>query len=162
MLGTTQEYLIKNADYKSSFNGSLVQWQVYSGKENRLYTKMANAESALWNDGSINPDEVISSQINKGVIEIVGYKCDELILTCKTGVQKYYYNSAIGIDPKLYEKHKFGNWYDVLSRTFSLPLKITMDNAQFYLEGIAANITKETIDPQNLALPPGTTTSKMQ
>ncbi len=69
----------------------------------------------MWNDGAVNPDSVLKTELNKEVVDILGYKCDELILTCKSGVQKYYFNSKLQIDPKLFENHKFGNWYQYLS-----------------------------------------------
>src|SRR5438045_2517587 len=65
MMGTTQEYLIKGGNYKSSTNGTFFQWQLYINKDNKLYNKMANSPTILWNDGSVNADEVIKTEINK-------------------------------------------------------------------------------------------------
>jgi hypothetical protein len=110
MLGTTQTYFIKGGDYKSETNGTFVLWQLYVNKDNKLYNKMANSETLLWNDGAINSDTVLKAEFNKGVTEIVGYKCDELILTCKSGIQKYYFNSKLSVDPTVFLNHKFGNW----------------------------------------------------
>src|SRR5262249_10946839 len=107
MMGSTQEYFIKNGDYKSLANGSFFQWQLYVNKDNKLYSKMANSEALFWNDGATNPDEVLKAEINKGVIEILGYRCDELILTCKSGTQKYYFSSKLSADAKLFINHKF-------------------------------------------------------
>ncbi|MEI6524242.1 MAG: hypothetical protein WCO37_12185 [Bacteroidota bacterium] len=59
MMGSTQEYLIKGGDYKSIANGTLVQWQIYINKDNKLYNKMSNSETALWNDASIQGDEIL-------------------------------------------------------------------------------------------------------
>lgn len=72
MMGTTQEYIIKGGDYKSSSNGTLVQWQLYINKDNKLYNKMSNSETIFWNDGITNPDSIISVEINKDVTEILG------------------------------------------------------------------------------------------
>ena len=93
MMGTTWEYYIKEGNFKTTTDGTFFQWQLYINKDNKLYNKMSNSAAVLWNDGSVNPDEVIKSELNKGVITILGYQCDELILTCKSGVQKYYFNS---------------------------------------------------------------------
>src|SRR5574343_516905 len=57
MMGSTQEYFIKNGDYKSVGNGSVFQWQIYVNKENKLYSKLANSETLIWNDGAVNSDE---------------------------------------------------------------------------------------------------------
>ena len=94
MMGTKQEYYIRGGDYKSVMNGTLTLWQLYRSKENKLYTKLANSETIYWNDAGANDDSVISVKINKNALEILGYSCDELILVCKSGIQKYYYNST--------------------------------------------------------------------
>jgi len=47
MMGSTQEYLIKGGDYKSIANGTLVQWQLFINKDNKLYNKMSNSETAF-------------------------------------------------------------------------------------------------------------------
>ena len=153
MMGTTQEYLIKGGNYKSSTNGTFFQWQLYINSANKLYSKMANSPTIFWNDGSTNPDEVIKAEINKGVTEILGYQCDELILTCKSGLQKYYFSSKLGVDPKLFEKHKFGNWNEIMSRTHGLPLKMVIDNPQFALESIAKEILPTELDDKIFELP---------
>jgi hypothetical protein len=160
MMGATQEYLIKGGDYKSTTNGSFLQWQLYINKDNKIYSKMASSPAALWNDCAENPDEVIKAEINKGVVEILGYKCDELVLTCKTGIQKYYFSSKLPLDGKLYEKHKFGNWAAFLAKANAVPLKIVVDNAQFSIESVAIEVKPMTIDPKLLELPAGMQTQK--
>lgn len=112
MMGSTQEYIIKGGDYKSISNGTFVQWQLYINKDNKLYNKTSNSEIAFWNDASIQGDEVLKIEVNKNVMEVLGYPCDEVILSCKSGVQKYYFNSKLSVDTKLFANHKFGNWFD--------------------------------------------------
>gem|GEM_PF-260143 len=153
MMGTTQEYYIKGGNYKSVTNGTLVQWQLYTNKDNKLYTKMSNSAAILWNDAAVNLDVIIKSEINKGVVELWGHKCDELVLTCKSGVQKYYYNDKIKVDPKLYANHKFANWNQVMAITKALPYKIIIDNVQFSLESVATQILPSKLDNSLFALP---------
>ncbi len=140
MLGDIQNYLIKAGDYKSITNGKLMQWQLYINKDNKLYNKMANSETVYWNDGSVQGDEIIKVEVNKNVTEVLGYKCDEIILTCKSGIQKYYYNSKLAVNTKLFVNHKFGNWYDYLSKSNALPLKMILENPQFTTISIATEI----------------------
>ena len=160
MLGTTQTYFIKGGDYKSETNGTFVQWQIYVSKDNKLYNKMANSETLIWNDGAINSDTVLKAELNKGVTEILGYKCDELILTCKSGVQKYYFNSKLSVDPTLFVNHKFGNWYEFVSRSKSLPLKSIVDNAQFTFESVATEVIPMKIEKGVFELSTETKTMK--
>ncbi|UXP33342.1 hypothetical protein N6H18_05175 [Reichenbachiella agarivorans] len=86
MMGTIQEYYIQEGNYRSVSNGSFSQWQLYLNAENRLYSKLSNSEVILWNDGSVKSDSIVSMELNKGVVDILGYKCDELILSCTSGI----------------------------------------------------------------------------
>ena len=160
MMGSTQEYFIKNGDYKSVANGSFFQWQLYVNKDNKLYSKMANSEKLLWNDGATNSDEILKAEVNKSVIEVLGYKCDELVLTCKSGIQKFYFNLKFSVDTKLFVNHKFGNWYDFLLKTNSLPLKTVVDNGQFTLESIATEIKEMKLEKPVFDLPTDLQTMK--
>ena len=160
MMGSTQEYFIKNGDYKSIANGTFFQWQLYVNTDNKLYSKMANSETLLWNDGATNSDEVLKAEVNKGVTEVLGYKCDEVILTCKSGTQKYYFSSKISVDTKLFTNHKYGNWYDFLSKSNSLPLKSIIDNGQFTLETVALEIKEMKLDKTLFELPANSKTMK--
>src|SRR5688500_9562817 len=154
MMGTSMEYLMKGSDYKTITNGNYLLWQLYISKDNKIYNKIANSPAILWNDVTINTDEVLKAETNKNVVEILGYKCDELILTCKSGIQKYYYNAGLKLDAKLYENFKYQNWYEYLSRANAVPLKMTIDNAQFYLESVATDVQKKNIDASVFILPP--------
>jgi hypothetical protein len=159
-MGARQEYFIKNGDYKSVLNGSFVQWQVYVNKDNKLYSKMANSETLLWYDGAANPDEVVTAELNKGVTEILGYKCDELILTCRSSTQKYYFNSKLSVNTELFLNHKFGNWYDFLSKSNSLPLRSILDNGQFTLESTAIEVKAMKLEGALFELPASAKTMK--
>jgi hypothetical protein len=160
MMGSTQEYFIKEGDYKSIMNGTLVQWQLYINKENKIYTKMSNSEKALWNDASIQGDEVLKSELNKNVTEVLGFKCDEIILTCKSGLQKYYFSSHLKVETNLYSNHKFGNWFEYLSKSNALPLKLIIETAQFTMEGIATSINPTKLERTLFEIPIGIKTEK--
>lgn len=110
MMGDRQEFYAKGPNYKSVMNGTMMKWQLYLAKDNRLYNKMAMQDALLYNEGSVYNDSIISYEINKGVTEILGYSCDELILTTQQGTQKFYYNPVTKIDAELFKAHKFGNW----------------------------------------------------
>ena len=160
MMGTTHEYFIKGGNYKTVSNGSFMQWQQYINSDNKLYTKMANSEAAFWNDGSVNADEVLKAEINKDVADVLGYRCDEIILTCKSSVQKYYYSSQFSVDVSAFEKHKYGNWYDFISRSKSLPLKVIIESPQFSFEGVAVEVETMQLDQEMFLLPANIQTTK--
>lgn len=160
MMGSTQTYIIKDGDYKSTANGTMFQWQLYINNDNKLYTKMSTSEKILWNDGATNPDEVLKVEVNKGVTEVLGYKCDEVVLTCKSGTQKYYFSSQLGVDISLFTKHLYGNWYDFLKVSKALPLKSVVENAQFTLTSIATEVKEMKLDDKEFQLPANAKTAK--
>ncbi|MBC7450739.1 MAG: DUF4412 domain-containing protein [Cytophagales bacterium] len=160
MMGSTQTYLIKGGNYKSISNGTLVQWQLYINKDNKLYNKMSNSGTAFWNDCNVQGDEVLKVEVNKNVTKVLGYTCDEVILTCKSGVQKYYFTSKLAVDTKLFTNHKFGNWYDYLSKSNALPLKLIIETGQFTLESVATEVKPMKLDNKEFELPAGIKTDK--
>lgn len=153
MMGNMQTYSYKNGNYKSVFNGQVVQWMMYAKAENRIYSKMSTASTIYWNDASLNDDTVISAKLNEGVVEILGYKCDEILLECKMGMQKFYFNSKLAVDPALFVNHKLGNWYDFVSRSKALPLKMEINNGQFEIISVATKVTPKKLENSLFALP---------
>jgi len=153
MMGETQEYAMKGGDYKSTTNGTLLQWQLYINKDNKLYSKFSNTATIFWNDGAVSTDEVVKAEINKGVVEILGRKCDELVLTCKNGIQKFYFSSEPKVNPKWFENHKFANWNEIISKTHSMPLKMIIDVPQFSVESVATEILPMKLESKLFELP---------
>lgn len=160
MMGSTQEYFYKEGNYKSSTNGTFFQWQLYIHKENKLFNKMANSATILWNDGASSTDEILKVEVNKSTRQVLGRTCDELILTCKSGVQKYYHSADLKVNPALFANHKFGNWNEVMSRTGSLPLRIILETQQFSLECNAVEIQPMKLDSKLFELPAGSKIEK--
>ena len=160
MMGSSLNYIIKGGNYKSSTNGTVVQWQLYINKENKLYNKTSSSEIVFWNDGSANPDEVLKVEVKKKVTEILGYKCDEVTLTCKSGIQKYYFNSKMGVDASLFTGHIFGNWYDYLKVAKAIPLKLIIENTQLTFTSVAIEVKKMKLDDKEFQLPENVKTAK--
>jgi hypothetical protein len=145
MMGGKQDYFVKS--------GSYFQWQIYVNKDNKLYNKLASSESIYWIDAASNPDAVIKADIKKAATEILGYTCDEITLTCKSGVQKYYYSSKLKADAKLFTNFKYQNFYEYISRTQALPLKMTIETPQFSLESVATEVKPMTLDAKLFTIP---------
>jgi len=97
---------------------------------------------------------VQKAEINKRVVTILGHLCDELILTGKVGLQKYYFSRKLKVDADLYQDHKFGNFSEYVSRAKSLPLKIVLETPQFIMESIATEITPQKLSDAEFQLPP--------
>jgi len=160
MMGSKQDYYIKDGIYKSISNGMTMQWQIYSNTDNRLYSKTANSEIAFWNDALNNSDSVLSVKLTKKVLTVLGYQCDELILKCESGVQKYYFNSKLKVDVSLFAKHKLGNWSVFLKHSKSLPLKMVIETDFFIMESTATEIKEMKLSDTEFELPKGIKTQK--
>ena len=65
LMGTQQAYVIKDGNYKSTFNGSFIKLQIYRGDENKIYTLTAKSDTLYWEDCSLNKDEAFSYEIKK-------------------------------------------------------------------------------------------------
>ena len=140
----------------------MMQWQLYRKRENRIYMKTSGVPAIFWNDGAGNRDTVLNAEICKDAETILGYTCDELILTCKTGVQRYYFSREIKLDPKLFAQHKFGNFSEVVSRTRSIPLKIMIETPQFSLMNTAAQIVPAQLEEKEFEPPEGSQLQKVR
>lgn len=153
MLGNITEYYIKGGNYKTVTNGTFLQWQLYINKDNKLYNKFAIAETLLWNDCSKNPTEVVKTEIKKGVLSILGYVCDEVTLTCKNGLQKYYFSSKLKVNAKAFANHNFYNLNTYLALAHAVPLKTVIEIDQFTLENEATEIKQMKLDDKFFELP---------
>lgn len=155
MMGSVQEYYIKLGNYKSMTNGTMAEWQMYLNKDNKVYTKMKGSEEILWNNAAVNTDAVLKTELKKNAATILGYECDELTLTCKSGVQKYYFSSKLPVDVKLYENHKYGNWHDYLKNAKAINLKTVIETPQFTMETVATEVRAMKLTDDFFILTPG-------
>ncbi len=153
LMGSSLSYFIKGDKYLSRTNGTYFQWQLYVPAENRIYNKLSNSENATQIDASQAADEIIKIAIRKGVAEVLGHKVDEIVITCKNSVETYLVSSRLGADPTLFKKHRYGNWFDLLSAGKALPLKWTFDGPQFSLETVATEIIEGKLEDKLFKLP---------
>jgi len=160
MLGPTHYYYIKDGNYKTLTNGMFAQWQLYRNKENRIYNKMTHTDTVFWLNAAEHDDAVLSIKFTPGVTVILGYKCDELILTCRSGVQKYYFNSTLKVNAKLFAQHAFANYSMYISRANAVPLKTIIEDVEFTMESVATEIKPKKLETSFFDLPPGTKITK--
>lgn len=140
MLGSVQDYYIKGGNYKSVTNGQLVQWQLYIAATNKIYNKMKNSSKVLPIDARLNDDELLSAEVEEGAAELLGYQCDKLILTCKSGVQIYFFAPELMVDNSLYRGHAFGNYYAYLLLTNAIALKMIINAPNYQIETVATSV----------------------
>jgi hypothetical protein len=153
LMGTLQEYVIKEGDYKSIFNGQFNQFQLYRSDKNKLYNKFSNAEALFWSDGAIDGEKVVDLNIIKNKETVLGISCDELTMKTTKGVYVYYYNAKYSINPGFYKGHLFGNWYFYVKESKAVPLKIIMDTPEFKSTSTAIKIEEYKVDSAYFELP---------
>lgn len=152
MMGTKQEYFIKGGDYKSIFNGSFIKMQLFKGAENRSYTLLAKSDTLYWEDCGKNKDLAVGYKIEKAEETVLGVSCDVLIVSTPKSKTHYYYNKKYGINPALFTKHQYGNWYFIISKTKALPLKTIYEDEQFILTSTAVKIIPMHLDDSTFSI----------
>lgn len=160
VMSVGKNFFIKDGDFKYETEGTHELWELYINADNKIYHKYSNSEKLTWNDASIDREDVLSTEFHRDAAEILGYKCDEIILNCNIGIHKYYFSSKLHIDGKLYTNCLIGNWYAYLSEANAIPLKIVFDNEQVSMETIAIEVKPMILDKSMFCLPEGTKTSK--
>ena len=82
-------------------------------------------------------------------------------MTCKSGVQKYYYNSSVlKADASLFTNHNYANWNQFLRTTKCLSLKSIIETDQFILESVVTEIIPTKFDSKTFEIPAGIETAK--
>lgn len=148
MIGSKQEYLIKDGNYKSFLNGQSITMQLYDDKTNRIYNKKPNTDTLYWFDASINTDEVISYEIKKNVERILGNQCDAIIMITRTGTTTIFYTSLYKVDYKIYVNHHYSNWAFYTSKVGAIPLKTIIETNQFKMQSTATEIKPMKLDQE--------------
>lgn len=160
MMGTEQIYYQEEGYYKSELNGNMLQWQIYRPDENKVYTQFAGTGAVLWNDAAANTDSILKWEITPDKAVILGYSCHELVLTCRSGMQRYYFAPSLATDPALFAGHAMANWAAVMSLCKAVPLKLVIENNQFTLTSVAVNVERKDPDDALFRLPDNASVQK--
>jgi len=140
LMGTKQWYAIKGGNYKSVFNGNFIKLQIYRSDENRNYSLTAKSDILYYEDYSENKDKALSYEIKKNQDTIMGVPCDLIIVKAEKSKTSYYFNSSYKVNPELFKRHNYGNWYYMVSKTKALPLKTVTETEQFIMTSIATEV----------------------
>lgn len=148
----------KGSNYKIVSNGAAQSWQLYRGSDNKIFEKWLGNETISYNEGSFRNDKLLNVQLNKQAATILGQKCDELVLTSKTGTQKYYYSLAYKLDGAAFSAHDFNNWNEYIKKANAVPLKIVIENNRYINTKTAIQVTPQRINASEFELPAGAKT----
>lgn len=159
-LGSSEDFFVKNGKYKATYNGNVMQYQIYHCDNNRLFTKKSTSPMIEWQDAGISKDSVLSSKINPDAIQILGYSCDELVLTTATSTEKYYFSPRFHMDSTDYVMHKYGNWATYVGIAKAVPLKMIIETPEFIMTAYATEAKKMELPEGFFNLPSGVMTYK--
>ncbi len=160
LVGTKQEYFIKNGCYKSFLNGVSITMQSYDYKTNKIYSRTPKSDTLYWFEASVNSDAVTSFEIKKNAEIILGHQCDVIIMKTKSGTTTIFYSNKYKVDSKLYIKHNYSNWNFYVNHTKSLPLKTIIETDGFRLESTAVEIKPMNLSDDYFNIDPKTPTRK--
>jgi hypothetical protein len=153
-MGDKSTYFTSAGNYKSVSNGTVLNWQLYIHAENKIYNKFANGH-VQWINAWTDHDSVFNFNVKRNAATIMGYTCDELTLFCRSGLQIYYYSSRFKMDPKLFAKHRYGNYAAYLAEAGAIPLKFIVSSKELKIEEVAVGIKPQKLDPGVFTLPQG-------
>lgn len=147
-----QKYYYKGDKYKSVISKKAIQ--LYDSKENALLNYNIENDTILINsipaDKSIDPVKSITHEDTAK--EILGYKCQKLIVTGKLSKTTYYYSTDLKIPAENFKNHNYGNWYQFLKEANSLPLKIITKSGFLYMEMTAIEVKPKSIDDSEFVI----------
>jgi hypothetical protein len=157
-VGDESKYYISSAgNYKEVSNGGVVKWLLYLQADNKIYTDFANGR-LQWVNAAIADDSVYKVGIRRNAMTILGYRCDELSMVCKSGFQLYYFSSKLRVNPALFARHHYANYAARMAQMKgAVALKYILQSNAMEVEAEAVSVKPKKLDPAFFALPPGVT-----
>lgn len=152
MFGEKQVYTIKKNKYKAEFDGQMSMKQYYLGGDS-MFLQMLGVEGLMWNDVRENTDELKSVDIEENAAKVAGVKCNLMTVKSKDQTSQYYYSADYPIDPADYSNHEYGFWKLYVEKSGAVPLKMIVDDNEFYIEATATEIKSMEIDESEFDLP---------
>jgi len=149
MMGTRQNYFFKSGNYKVIINGSVFNMQFYNVASNTLITKLSTSDTLYSMNAGKGDDPIVYQKIIRDSIKVMGIKCDAFTIRTKAGKNStYFYNSRYSLDPVNYKGHRLGNLDVVMQAIQAMPLRITMEDAQFKFVSEATDINRKELDQE--------------
>ena len=154
LIGSEQEYFIKEGMYLSITNGQLMPVQLYKNATNIIYTKTGTSDTVFCINASVEKNKIIESKIEETNEVVLGYKCKILYMKSSNNTTfKYYFSDKLRINPEQFKNHSYSHWYHYLSETKALPLKTIMENGQFKMISEASEVQERKLMDSKFTLP---------
>lgn len=156
LFGERQELYIYNNYYKIVHFGLDTSFEMYRGNENKVYMYKQNSDTITWIDAiSDTLSHVSEYHIDSIGEDILGYKCLKLVIKSDLGLNIYFYNTSIPLNPTNFKNHKFTNWDLYTSIAKSVPLKEIFDYNDFKITSTAVKIIRTDLNVDFFQVPQG-------
>ncbi len=154
MMGTVQTFHIKGNRYLTLMNGEMMVMQLYEPKENKLYFQTTESDTLLWMDGAKNGSPILKTERDKKGATILGYDCEKIIFSTKTGKETYWFTPALKADAAGMSRHAYNNLSAFLKASGALPLKMIVEQTDLVLTMEAKAVQLQKLEDIFFALPP--------
>lgn len=154
MMGSVQTFHIKANRYLTLMNGEMMVMQLYEPKENKLYFQTTESDTLLWMDGAKNGSPILKTERDKNGGKILGYDCEKIIFSTKTGKETYWFASALKADVVGMSRHAYNNLAAFLKESGALPLKMIVEQADLVLTMEAKAVQMQKLGDTFFDLPP--------
>jgi len=150
---SNHKYYYKGSNYKNVIDKK--ELQIYKPKSNEIYNYTIEKDTVFTNilNASKSIDSLKSIDRSDKKELILGYECQKIIFKSKLAETTYYYSNELNIPAKNYINHHYGNWYEYLKETNSLPLKIIVRNKFLYMEMTAIDLELKELSIDEFELP---------
>lgn len=153
-IGDSVVFYYKADKYKSKFNGSLIEYQLYSPMETRIYTKMSISDTLYWNDASQNDEPVIELEFMDNEVTILGEICEILFIRSANTKYTYYYpRNSLFVNDVGFKNHAYSNWTLFIATSKALPLKTMVEFKEYTRITEALQIVPMKIDDSFFNIP---------
>ncbi|MEN1784373.1 MAG: DUF4412 domain-containing protein [Bacteroidota bacterium] len=150
---SNHQFYYKGSSYKNIIDGK--ELQIYKPKSNEIYNYRIGKDTIFNNilNASKAIDSLISIEKSDKAESILGYSCEKLVFKGKLAETTYYYSKELNVPAENYVNHNYGNWYEYLEQTNSLPLKIIVKNRFLHMVMTAVNIEETELNDSDFDLP---------
>lgn len=142
-----QTYYYKGTSYMcKSVGGVNVGYQLYNADDSLIYTWKEGQDTAVTIDSRKALDEFVGIQETEERDTVLGMSCKVVIVKSKYSTSKIWYSKEhFQLDYEDFEKHKYGNWGEIIKVTGSIPLRVET-------EGFMTHTIQEVVDYKRKSL----------
>ena len=128
--GKTSIFFYKEGNYKWVNDNAYVEMEIFSNSERTSCLKFKENDTILKLQSNIENEKIIEFSITKNGENILGKKCDVLIIKAGSNgnlwERRYSFNKDYKINPESFNNYKYNSTDFIYSKTKSLPLKIEL------------------------------------